>query len=155
MALGKFLIKLTSTFFYCGYLPLISGTFGSLAGLGLYYLVRGNAILYLGVTLGVILAGFFVCGRAEREFKRKDPKYVVIDEVAGMLVSLAFLPFNSLIVILGFFLFRLLDTLKPYPASYFQNAKGSIGIMGDDLVVALYTNFILQAVLRLASCRIS
>lgn len=147
--------KLIVTFFYLGYLPLIPGTFGSLAGLFLYYLLKGNLFFYLGVTGIILFFGFLLCGRAEEYFRKKDPRYIVIDEVAGMLISLLFLPVDIKIAAIAFFLFRLLDTLKPYPASIFQKAKGSIGIMGDDIVCALYTNLILQVVFRLASSKTS
>ncbi|MCM8789576.1 MAG: phosphatidylglycerophosphatase A, partial [Candidatus Omnitrophica bacterium] len=84
-------------------------------------------------------------------FEKKDAKNIVIDETSGMMLSLLFLPYQSKILILGFFIFRLLDTLKPYPAGRIQNIKGSIGVMGDDIVAAVYTNIILQAVTRLVS----
>ncbi len=65
-----------------------------------------------------------------------------------MLLSLLFIPYDLKLVIIAFFLFRILDTLKPYPAGRVQNIQGSIGIMGDDIIAALYTNIILQLVSR-------
>jgi len=99
--------------------------------------------------------GFLVGGSAEKMFGKKDSKFIVIDETSGMLLSLILIPYNYKFVILGFFLFRILDTLKPYPAGRFENLKGSLGIMCDDLVAAVYTNLILQVVLRWASFKIS
>jgi len=81
-------------------------------------------------------------------FNKKDAKYIVIDEVGGMLLSLMFLPFNIKFVIIAFVLFRLLDILKPYPANRIQELKGSIGIMGDDIVAGLYTNLIISVALK-------
>ena len=146
--MNKFFVKILSTFFYVGYLPLIPGTFGSLAGLVLFYLIKINALNYILSTLAVIAVGFLVCGQAEKIMQKKDPGCVVIDEVAGMLLSLIFIPYDIKLVIIAFILFRILDTLKPYPAGCLERLKGSIGIMGDDLLAGLYTNIILQVVLR-------
>ena len=145
------MVKLITTFFYSGYLPFIPGTFGSIAGIILYYLVRNSPYLYIGALLAVILLGFLFCGKAEQAFAKKDPKYVVIDEVAGMLLGLGFLPHDWRLVVMGFFVFRLLDTIKPFPANGLQNKHGGLGIMADDLVAGIYTNLVLQAVCRMIS----
>ena len=151
------LIILTlSSFFYVGYLPLIPGTFGSFAGLVLFFLVKNNPGIYLISTLAVIILGYLVSGRAEEIAKIKDARFIVIDEVSGMLLSLIFLPYyNVAVICAGFLLFRLLDTFKPFPAGRFEKLKGSAGIMGDDLVAGIYTNIILQVVLRLASFKVA
>jgi phosphatidylglycerophosphatase A len=151
----RFLTRVLSTFFYVGYLPLIPGTFGSLAGLILYFLVRGSPVNYAALTCAVTLAGFLVCGRAERSSGKSDPRQVVIDEVSGMLISLLFIPYDLRLALIGFFLFRLLDTLKPFPCGRLERLKGSLGIMGDDLIAAIYTNLILQAAIKLASFKAS
>ncbi len=129
---------------------MIPGTFGSLAGVIVFYLVCGNLIVHTLSTLFLVFLGFWASSKAEVVFAQKDPKYVVIDEVCGMLLSLSFLPFYSLkIVIIAFLLFRILDTLKPYPAARLEKLKGGLGIMLDDLVAGVYANLILQVVLRL------
>ena len=145
----KFIVKLLSTFFYVGYLPLIPGTFGSLAGIFLFYLIKIFALNYVLFTLAVIAIGFLVCGRAEKAMGKNDPRCVVIDEVAGMLLSLIFIPYDIKLVVIAFILFRVLDTFKPYPAGRLERLKGSVGIMSDDLIAGLYTNLILQVVIRL------
>lgn len=155
MNIAKVITKTISTFFYVGYLPFIPGTFGSLAGLGLFYLARGSLLTYILVTLAVIISGFLFSGRTERLLNKKDARCIVIDEVSGILLSLLFIPYNIKLVIIAFFIFRLLDTLKPYPSGGLQNLKGSMGIMADDIVAGLYTNIILQVVWRLASFRAS
>jgi phosphatidylglycerophosphatase A len=114
-----------------------------------------SAFLYIGSLLILILLGFLVCGEAEKIFNKKDARYIVIDEVIGMLLSLMFVPYDIKLVIIAFFLFRLLDTLKPYPAGRLQEIKGSIGVLADDIIAGLYTNIILQVVLRFASFRTS
>jgi phosphatidylglycerophosphatase A len=82
---------------------------------------------------------------------RKDARCIVIDEVCGILVALMFIPADIKIVVIAFLLFRLLDALKPYPAGCLERLDGGMGIMCDDLVAGLYTNIILQVVLRFAS----
>jgi len=155
MNLRVSLVKLLSTFFYVGYLPFMPGTFGSLAGLLVFFLVKNNSLVYIISTVILLALGLWVCREAEDVFQKKDPKYVVIDEVVGMLITLFFVPFDYRLILIGFFLFRLFDTLKPFPVSVFQNTKGSIGIMGDDLVAGLYANLVLQLVIRFSVLRIS
>ncbi len=145
----NFFIKLVSTFFFTGYLPLIPGTFGSLVGVGIFCLLaKSNFLIYFLVILGITFFGLFTCGKMEKILGKKDPGCIVIDEVMGMLVALSFMPFNFKIIILGFLIFRILDTLKPYPADKLQYLHGSLGVMGDDLVAALYTNLILSLIVR-------
>jgi len=128
---------------------LVPGTFGSIAGAGVYFLVKDNPALFLAAICVFLFLGFWLSGYTEKIYGRKDPQFVVIDEVAGMLLSLLFVPFSLWAVIIGFVLFRLLDTLKPYPAGKLQNLHGSVGIMTDDIVAAIYANLILQVVFRL------
>ena len=91
----------------------------------------------------------------ERLSGKKDPGCIVIDEVAGMLIALSFMPADLKIIFLGFLIFRILDTLKPYPAGRLQHLRGSVGVMADDLIAGIYTNIVLQAILKLASFQIS
>lgn len=150
-----FFIKILSTSFYVGYLPLIPGTFGSLVGVFLFYLSRGSNFTYVLFTLGFIILGFLISGKAEKIFNKKDARCIVIDEITGMLLSLIFMPYDLRLMIFAFIIFRLLDALKPYPAARLQNLSGSLGIMCDDIIAGLYTNIALQVVLRFASFRTS
>ncbi|MBM3255327.1 MAG: phosphatidylglycerophosphatase A [Candidatus Omnitrophica bacterium] len=143
-----------STFFGVGSLPL-PGTAASLLGVFIFYLVKGNSSLHLGLTLFLILSGLLLAGKAEKIAGKKDAGCIVIDEVSGMLLSLLFLPYDIRIVIIGFLLFRILDTLKPYPADRLQSLPGGTGIMSDDIIAAIYANIILQFVFRLASFRMA
>ncbi|MBC8436428.1 MAG: phosphatidylglycerophosphatase A [Candidatus Omnitrophica bacterium] len=152
MELPKISVKIISSFFGAGYLPFIPGTFGSLAGLFIFYFIGDSPFVYTLSVFILMAAGFMSCAAAERVFKKKDAGCIVIDEVCGMLLSLAFLPYYNLRVLFaGFIVFRILDSLKPYPAGRLQGLEGSLGVMVDDIVAALYTNIILQAALRLAS----
>lgn len=155
MNIRNHITKILTTFFYVGYLPFIPGTFASLAGLLLFYLIKDNPFLYIFFILLLLFLGFLLTAKAEKLFQKKDARYIVLDEVLGMLLSLIFIPYNIRLVITAFVLFRIFDILKPYPANRLQNFGGSIGIMGDDIVAGLYTNIIIQIGLRLLSCRIS
>jgi phosphatidylglycerophosphatase A len=149
-----FVNKAVVSVFFIGYLPLIPGTFGSLAGVGLFYLVgQLNSFVYFLSLVVVILLGLSLSGGAEKLFNKKDPSRVVIDEVAGMLIALAFMPLDLRIIVLGFILFRIFDTIKPYPADKIQNLHGAVGIMADDIIAGIYTNIVLQVVLNLARAR--
>ncbi len=155
MGINNSIIKALSTFFYIGYIPFIPGTFASIAGIFLFYLSKDNILLYILFTLTLTILGFLVAGRAERLFNKKDARCIVIDEVSGMLLAFLFIPYNIRLLIIGFVVFRILDILKPYPAGKLQDLRGSAGVMGDDIAAALYTNIILQVVLRLTLFRVS
>ena len=155
MQIRNLLIKTLSTFFYVGYLPFIPGTFASIVGALLFYLVKESIFAHTLLILVLLILGFWVSGKAERIWNRKDASCIVIDEVSGMLLAFMFIPYDIRIVLIAFILFRILDALKPYPADKFQGFSGSIGIMGDDIVAGLYTNIILQLVLRYASFKTS
>lgn len=154
-SLTGFIIKAVSTFFYAGYISAVPGTIASIIGVFLFYLIKDNVFIYILFILSSIGLGLLTAGKAEKLFNKKDAKCIVIDEIAGMLISLIFIPYDLKIAIIAFCLFRLLDTLKPYPADKLQNLEGSVGIMSDDIVAGLYTNVILQVVLRFVSFKIS
>jgi phosphatidylglycerophosphatase A len=139
-----------------GYLPFIPGTFASIAGILLIYLLKDNSFIYILFTVVLIILGFLISGKAEKIFNKKDARFIVIDEVSGMLLSLLlFIPYDIKLIVMAFILFRILDAFKPYPSDRLQRLAGSIGIMSDDIVAGLYTNIILQIVSRLVSLRAS
>jgi phosphatidylglycerophosphatase A len=76
-----------------------------------------------------------------------DPSEVVIDEVMGMAVTLAFMPLTAKAIWIGFFLFRLFDILKPFPARHSENLPGGWGIVMDDVVAGIYANVSLRIIL--------
>ena len=146
-----FLIKVTSTVFFIGYLPLIPGTFGSLFGVGLFYLLNGaTSVTYFSFILGIVTLGLITSGQTEKLLNKKDPGCIVIDEVVGMLIALSFIPYDFRVVFLAFLIFRILDTLKPFPAGKLQHLRGSVGVLADDLIAGIYTNIVLQVILRLS-----
>lgn len=140
------LCKMIASVFYIGYLPVAPGTLGSMSAIILYSFVYRNFIVMSSVTIAVIILGFLTSGRVEKIFKERDPDEIVIDEFAGMLISLYRLPPTMGYVVTAFILFRFFDIVKPKPISSLEKLKGSLGIMSDDLIAGVYTNIILQIV---------
>lgn len=141
------LIKLVATVFYTGEVPWASGTIGSFVGLLIYISVSSFKVLTLIIFLALLILGFFSAGRAEKIFKRKDPHEIVIDEVCGVFLVFWGVPLGGVIVVLGFFLYRLLDIVKPLGVRYLEKMNGCLGIMADDLLCGLYANVILRVLL--------
>lgn len=129
-----------------GYVPFAPGTFGSLAGLGVYLLVRaiGMAWVEVAAIVVVYLVGAWASTAAERHFGHIDPGPVVIDEVAGMLVTLALLPVSVVGALTGFILFRLFDVIKPPPCNQLEALPGGWGVMTDDCMAAVYAHICLR-----------
>jgi phosphatidylglycerophosphatase A len=138
-----------ATWFGCGYSPLVPGTVGTLGAVPLVLLLwwRGGWPAHIAAIVVVTAVGVWAADGAERHFGVKDPKPVVIDEVAGMLV--ATFPLFQLrwpwFLALSFVLFRAFDILKPWPARSLERLPGGWGIMADDLVAGLYANLLLLA----------
>ena len=141
-----------ASFGYCGYFPIAPGTVGSAAGLVVYLLVWWTQSRAVEVGLIVLLfaAGVWAGTAAERYFGGIDPGPVVIDEVAGMLITLAFVPVGLSGAIAGFVLFRIFDVIKPYPAGRFERLHGGLGVMADDAMAAIYANLSLRAAMWIA-----
>ena len=135
-----------ATGFGAGYGPIAPGTWGSIPGLIAFWgLDRIGAWTAAAGAAFAAAIGVWAAGRAELLFGEKDPGRVVIDEVAGQMVTLLFLPARPLVLLVGFLLFRVLDVLKPWPARGFEALPGGSGIMADDLMVGVYANLILHA----------
>jgi phosphatidylglycerophosphatase A len=136
---------------YCGYFPIAPGTVGSAAGLVVYLLVWWARWPPLEVALIALTfaAGTWAATHAERFFGGIDPGPVVIDEVLGMLVTLAFIPAGWSAVLAGFVLFRVFDVIKPYPANRLEKFHGGFGIMADDAMAGVYANLSLRALMWL------
>lgn len=136
---------------YIGYVPIAPGTFGSAAGLAVFYALRntGSTALEVAVILILFAVGVWSGTVAERHFGGVDPGPVVMDEVVGMLITLAFIPVNTAGVIVGFFLFRILDIVKPWPSAQFEELPGGLGVMADDGMAAIYGNLIMWGLVAL------
>ncbi|MDE2825261.1 MAG: phosphatidylglycerophosphatase A [Gemmatimonadota bacterium] len=143
------LITLLSTGCYVGYTPRAPGTAGSILGLGLVWALTGPLGLtvpyYLLVTALFFVLGIWVSSRAETLFGHDGPR-IVIDEIAGVLIVFAALPFDLFTVVAGFVLFRVLDIWKPFPCDLVQRLPGGLGVMMDDAVAAVYAHLLLRIV---------
>ena len=137
---------------YTGYFPVAPGTVGSLVGLGIYALMRWfEGGLLQGIVLAtVVVLGVWSSTEAERYFKCEDPGKIVIDEVAGMLLTLIWIPATFFGVVAGFILFRFFDIVKPFPIRLVERFPEGWGVMADDLVAGLYSHM----VVRLLACAI-
>ena len=131
-----------------GYSPVAPGTFGSALGLLLFWPAhRLPAWALVAMTLVIALGGVAAGDRLARRLGIEDPGRVVIDEVAGMWVSLLFLPFGWKTALVGFLAFRVMDVVKPWPARQLEDLHGGWGIMADDLMAGVYANLLVRVVL--------
>ena len=124
--------------FGAGYAPVASGTVGSFVTVVAIWLLPLTP-LRIGVALVVVtLVGIWAGSRVERVLGKKDPGIIVIDEVAGMLLSVMLLPRTIPVLVTAFLLFRLFDIWKPFPARESQALTGGMGVMVDDLIAGVY-----------------
>jgi phosphatidylglycerophosphatase A len=134
----------------CGYAPIAPGTFGTLGAIPLYWaLTLLPWPAYLAAAAAVTALGVAAAGRAGRYWGHADASPIVIDEVAGYLVTMALVPFSWPAALAGFALFRLFDVVKPWPASALDRVKSGFGVVMDDVAAGVYAWAALQ-LLRLA-----
>jgi phosphatidylglycerophosphatase A len=147
---------LLATGFGIGYLPIAPATWASAAtALGLLFLLPKLGLgALLGVTLAVTGLALLVCGPAEKSLGH-DAHPIVMDEVAGMLVTVCAVPAighvhppHAITLLLGFVLFRIFDIWKPPPAAQAQELPGALGVVTDDLLAGVYANLTLQILAR-------
>jgi phosphatidylglycerophosphatase A len=132
-----------------GWFPIAPGTAGSAVGVGIYLVTRTwSAPAQVALLIGITLVGLWAAGVAETELKKEDPGPVVIDEVAGQLVTLLLTGVGWRGAIVGFFLFRVLDIIKPFPARRLERLHGGLGIMADDLMAGAYGLVVMMALVR-------
>lgn len=134
----------------CGHVPVAPGTVGSAAGLVLFWALRagGSPLVVEGlVLLAVTAVGVAAASRAEAAYGRRDPGLIVIDETAGMLMTLVAVPVGLGGALTGFLVFRLFDIVKPFPARRAERLPGGWGVMADDLVAGLYAQALLRLIL--------
>jgi phosphatidylglycerophosphatase A len=134
---------------YLGYVPVAPGTFGSAAGLAVFFLIRstGSMTVELAAILVLFAIGIWSGTIAEHHFGGVDPAPVVMDEVVGMLITLAFLPVSAVGAFVGFVVFRVLDVFKPWPSAQFERLPGGLGVMADDGMAAIYGNVVMHGLI--------
>jgi phosphatidylglycerophosphatase A len=139
-------VLFVATGFFIGNLPFAPGTFGSLIGLPLCFLLsRLDLLKSLICILVFILFAMGIASAAEKIIKQRDPGQIVIDEIAGLMVTLAGLPFNMKTALAGFIIFRVFDILKPFPIRMLdRSVGGGSGIVLDDVMAGIYGNLIIR-----------
>ena len=133
-----------------GYAPFAPGTFGTAAGLVLWWLMPASPTAQFLTIVVVFALGSWSGSVAERHFRTTDPSHVVLDEVLGMLITLFMNPVGWIGALLGFLLFRVADIIKPFPANKLEALHGGVGIMADDAMAAVYANLALRLLLMAA-----
>lgn len=146
-ASGSRAVLALSTWFGVGFLPVAPGTFASVAGSPLVWLTDrlGGPLGALFLAVFLLLA-FWSADRAGKMAGQDDPREIVVDEVAGLLVALFLIPFSWLNLIVGFILFRVFDILKPFPLKRAEKLGGGLGIVLDDLLAGVYANVCLRVI---------
>lgn len=133
---------LVATWFGVGLIPFAAGTWGSLAALPFAWFIHGwfGPIGLLAATALVAIGGVWASARVIARTGKQDPGAVVIDEVAGMWLTLALAPRVWWAYAIGFVLFRVVDIVKPWPAGWADRSlHGGIGAMADDLLAAIWS----------------
>lgn len=129
-----------------GYAPVAPGTVGSLVGLLILFAIRigGDPMVEVAVLVAVIVSGVWAAGVVEDQVGKEDPGIVVVDEVAGMLVTLFWIPLTWPTALLGFVAFRLFDIIKPFPARRAERLPGGWGIVADDVFAGVYAYIVVR-----------
>lgn len=137
----KKIVLAFATGFGSGYAPVASGTFGTAVAI-LFYLgvMRLEPPFYLLFCVAFIFFAIWTASIAEAHFGRKDPGEVVIDEIAGYLITMFMIPPAGITIVAGFFIFRFFDIVKPPPARYIdKKMPGGAGIVLDDVMSGIYS----------------
>lgn len=135
---------LSATLGRIGYAPKGSGTLGALAAIPLAWAFAQTTMpIQIALVIGVCLLSIPIANRYHVDTGKKDPSEVIIDEVAGCLLTLLFVPWSWLWVAAGFGLFRFFDIVKPWPVSAAERLDGGLGIVLDDLVAGLMAGLVL------------
>ncbi len=131
---------------FIGNLSVAPGTFGSILGLPLcFILAKIELTVALVFTITFIFFAIMIAQKAEKILVEKDPGCIVIDEIAGLMVALIGLPFNIISVTAGFIIFRAFDIFKPYPIRYLEERlPGGVAIVMDDVAAGIYSNIVLR-----------
>ncbi len=130
---------LLATWGPCGFVPGAPGTAGTLGAVPLAWaLAFLDPLLAASAILALFAVSVVAAGHAGRHFRVVDASQIVIDEVVGYLVTMAFVPFSWPAAAAGFLLFRACDVLKPWPASAFDRVKSGLGVVLDDVAAGVW-----------------
>ena len=134
--------------FGIGFIPIASGTFGSLAGLLIgYILYLINFNLFFIIIPLLFIFGVIASNTYQKQTGEKDSSVIVIDEVVGQLIAMIFVVDNLTLVLCSFIIFRIFDIFKPWPASYAdKKMDGGLGVMLDDVFAGIYTAILIYLI---------
>jgi phosphatidylglycerophosphatase A len=136
--------------FGVGCSPVAPGTLGTAVAVPLVCLqLLLSTEVFLVFVLVFVLGAVYVASVAEKQMDGTDDPSIVVDEMAGFLIAMAYVPLTVWSMLAGFVLFRALDIFKPPPVNTVERKfSGGLGIVGDDLVAGLMTNVLLQLAIR-------
>ena len=142
---------LLATGFGVGYSPIAPGTLGTLVAIPIYYFLSEiSSPLYEITIVGFFFLSVWISENAERYFGKKDDQRIVIDEIIGFLITMLWIPKTILFIIIGFFLFRFFDILKPFPIRHLEKKfKGGYGVVLDDVLGGVYADIILHVLYKI------
>ena len=137
-----------ATGFGVGYSPIAPGTLGTLIAFPIYYFLSNIPSPIYEITLiGFLFLSIWISENAEIIFRKKDDRRIVIDEMMGFLITMLWIPKTIYFILIGFFLFRFFDILKPFPIRYLEKGfKGGFGVVLDDVLAGVYANIILHLI---------
>lgn len=143
------LVHLLATGLGTGYLPVAPGTWGTLVGVGFAALLAPLSVWQFLVVVTIFcVCAVWVADLASVMFHDRDPRQVVIDEIAGYLVAVVGHPWSWKLALAAFLLFRLFDVVKPPPCRHVERWRGGLGIVADDLLAGIYVNLLLWVIMR-------
>lgn len=140
----KRMVLFLATGCYTGYSPFAPGTTGTLAAIPIYFfLSRLSPLYYMLILVGSIYVAIWASDRAEVILQSRDCRHIVIDEIVGFIVTMFLVPPTLGNILGGFFLFRALDIIKPFPIRALEErVRGGYGVVLDDIVAGIYANLI-------------
>jgi phosphatidylglycerophosphatase A len=143
--------QIIASLFYVGFVRGMPGTYASIITALMFYSIYAvtgkiDPLFHLGSVCLITLIGILASNEIERSTGLEDPSYIVIDEVAGQLITFLFLPITGWNFLLGILAFRTFDIWKPYPIRKLEQMRRGVGVMADDILAGIYGNIVLQIV---------
>jgi phosphatidylglycerophosphatase A len=144
---------LFATGFGVGYSPIVPGTLGTLIAIPIYFFLSTIPSPIYEITLiGFFFLSVWISENAERFFGKKDDRRIVIDEIIGFLITMLWIPKTVPFIVIGFFVFRFFDILKPFPIRRLEKRlKGGYGVVLDDVLAGVYSSIILHLIYLVAT----
>ncbi len=146
----KHFILVLATGFGVGYSPVAPGTLGTLIAIPVFYFLSNISSPVYEITLiGFFFLSVWISENAEIFFGKKDDQRIVLDEMMGFLVTMLWIPKTAILILIGLFLFRFFDILKPFPIRHLEKKlRGGYGVVLDDVLAGVYGNIVLQVIIH-------